>query len=187
MRVESTELTGVVCVTPVVRTDGRGSFHESWQLARYADSGLPSVWVQDNVSTSARGVLRGLHFQHPAGQGKLVSVLHGAVLDVAVDIRSGSPQFGRSVALELSAANARQLWIPPGFAHGFLSLVDGTVVSYKCTEYYRPEHERTLAWDDPVLAIQWPMATPSLSDKDSRGRRLAEFAADELPSFRALP
>jgi dTDP-4-dehydrorhamnose 3,5-epimerase len=183
MNVDSTELPEVLCITPVVRADARGVFHESWHLDRYADAGLPTRWVQDNVSRSARGVLRGLHFQHPMPQGKLVSTLRGSILDVAVDIRVGSPRFGCSVAVILSADNARQLWIPAGFAHAFVVLSDEAIVSYKCTDFYRPDCERTLLWSDPQLGIEWPVPTPILSAKDAAGRRLADFAAGELPQY----
>jgi dTDP-4-dehydrorhamnose 3,5-epimerase len=184
VKVEPTSLPEVLVISPVVRADARGRFHESWQLERYAEAGLPARWVQDNVSVSRRDVLRGLHFQHPSAQGKLVAVLRGEILDVAVDIRVGSPRFGRSVTVALSATDARQLWVPEGFAHGFLALTDDAVVSYKCTEYYRPEEERTVAWDDPALGIEWPSARPLLSAKDAAGRRLADFDRGELPAYR---
>lgn len=184
MKVEPTSLPEVLCITPVVRGDARGAFHESWQLERYADAGLPRTWVQDNVSCSAHGVLRGLHFQEPSGQGKLVAALRGEIVDVAVDIRVGSPRFGRWVAVPLSAASAVQLWIPAGFAHGFVALTDDVVVSYKCTDYYRPECERTIVWNDPTIGIDWPVAAPILSAKDAAGRRLTDFAPDELPEYR---
>ena len=183
MNVESTALPGVLIVTPVVRGDARGSFHESWQQARYAEAGLPTHWVQDNVSHSARGILRGLHFQHPDGQGKLLSVLNGEILDVAVDVRRGSPTFARNVSVVLSRDNHRQLFVPAGFAHGFLVLTDETIVHYKCTEYYRPELERVVAWNDPALEIQWPIAEPILSPKDAAAQRLHELSSDALPAF----
>ena len=184
MKVEPTALPGVLLVTPVVRGDGRGSFHESWQLERYAGSGMPDRWVQDNVSHSVRGVLRGLHFQHPDDQGKLVSVLAGEVLDVAVDVRRGSGHFGHAVRVSLSRANGRQLYVPAGFAHGFVVVSDMATVHYKCTEYYRPASERILLWNDPALALEWPITEPILSPKDAAGRRLHEFGPDELPVFR---
>lgn len=183
MKVEPTTLPEVLCITPIIRGDARGVFHESWQLERYAEAGLPRHWVQDNVSCSVRGVLRGLHFQQPSPQGKLVSALRGEILDVAVDIRVGSPRFGRWAAVALSAASARQLWIPPGFAHGFVALADDVVVSYKCTEYYRPECEQTIVWDDPTIGIDWPVAAPILSAKDAAGRRLGELEPDGLPKY----
>jgi dTDP-4-dehydrorhamnose 3,5-epimerase len=182
VNVEPTELPGVLLVSPVLRGDARGSFHESWHLARYADAGLPISWVQDNVSRSPRGVLRGLHFQHPAGQAKLISVLAGEILDVAVDIRRGSPAYGRPLSVRLSSRDGRQLFIPAGFAHGFLVLSDEAIVHYKCTEYYRPDADRAIAWNDPALAIEWPVASPTLSPRDAGARPLAEFDDDELPA-----
>lgn len=181
MNVEATVLPGVTIVSPVVRGDARGSFHESWHLARYVEAGLPDRWVQDNVSHSRRGVLRGLHFQHPEAQGKLVSALSGEILDVVVDIRRHSPTFARSVSVLLSSETRRQLYVPPGFAHGFLVLSDEATVHYKCTEYYRPEHEQVLAWNDPALQLAWPIDEPIVSAKDGAGRRLAEFPERALP------
>lgn len=183
MNIECLAIPEVLVLTPVVRADARGSFHESWQEARYAEAGLPSRWVQDNVSRSGRSVLRGLHFQHPRGQGKLLSVLAGEILDVAVDVRRGSPTFGCGVSLSLSSENHRQLYVPTGFAHGFLVVSESAVVHYKCTEYYRPESEHVLAWNDPALQLTWPVAEPIMSAKDARGRRLAEFDDAELPPF----
>jgi dTDP-4-dehydrorhamnose 3,5-epimerase len=183
VKVQPTSLPEVLSITPIVRADDRGAFHESWQLERYTDAGLPTVWVQDNVSVSRRGVLRGLHFQHPFSQGKLVSALHGEILDVAVDIRVGSPTFGKSVAERLTASSGRQLWVPEGFAHGFLVLSEEAVVHYKCTEYYRPDAEHTLAWNDPTFGIAWPAVTPILSAKDAAGRRLDSFPLHELPLY----
>jgi dTDP-4-dehydrorhamnose 3,5-epimerase len=181
MKVERTALPEVLLLSPVVRGDDRGSFHESWQQERYEEAGLPARWVQDNVSHSSRGVLRGLHFQHPHGQGKLVSALAGEILDVAVDIRRGSPTFGRSVSAILSRENHRQLFVPAGFAHGFLVLSDAATVHYKCTEYYRPDAEHVLAWNDPALGIEWPNPSPLLSPKDASAPRLADFPERALP------
>jgi dTDP-4-dehydrorhamnose 3,5-epimerase len=183
VKVEQTTLPGVVIITPVVHADLRGSFRESWQRERYADAGLPVEWVQDNVSVSHRGVLRGMHFQHPQPQGKLVTVLRGGILDVAADVRAGSPTFGRFVAAELTSDNGRQLWIPEGFAHGFIVLSNEALVHYKVTKPYHAGGDRTIAWDDPDLGIEWPVAEPILSAKDANARRLAEFAPDELPSY----
>ena len=185
MKVEPTALPEVLIISPVVRGDARGSFHESWQMARYAEAGLPTQWVQDNVSHSTRGVLRGLHFQHPRGQGKLLSVLAGEILDVAVDVRCGSPTFGRGVSVTLSAADHRQLYVPPGFAHGFLVLSADAIVHYKCTDYYRPEVEHVLAWNDPAFGLGWPIGEPLLSPKDAAAPRLAEFPVNALPGFAA--
>ena len=183
MKVERLALPEVMLVTPTVRGDARGAFHESWQLARYAEAGLPTRWVQDNVSRSAYGVLRGLHLQHPREQGKLVSVMLGEILDVAVDVRRGSPTFGRWVQAVLSATTAQQLFVPAGFAHGFVVTSAEAVVHYKCTEYYSPADERTIAWNDATLAIDWPVRSPILSARDAEGKRLAELAPNELPTF----
>lgn len=183
MKVESTRLPGVLLIAPTLWTDSRGSLHEVWQETRYQEAGLPVRWMQDNVSRSRRGVLRGLHFQHPRGQGKLVSVLAGEILDVAVDIRVGSPTFGHSVAEVLDAATARQLYVPAGFAHGFSVLSDEAVVHYKCTEYHAPEFERIVAWNDPSLRIDWRVHGPIVSTKDTAGRMLSDFSTNELPQY----
>jgi dTDP-4-dehydrorhamnose 3,5-epimerase len=183
VKIEPTALPGVMIIEPVVRGDARGSLHESWQLERYAAAGLPTRWVQDNVSQSRRGVLRGLHFQNPGGQGKLVSALAGEILDVAVDVRRGSPTYAHSVAVGLSSETRRQLYVPPGFAHGFLVLSDEATVHYKCTDFYRPDLEHGLAWNDPALAIDWPTDDPIVSPKDAAARRLADMPQDALPSW----
>lgn len=175
-------LPDLVVVTPDVHDDGRGFFLETWQVDRYADAGVDARFVQDNHSRSNRGVLRGLHFQHPHPQGKLVHVTRGAVFDVAVDVRRGSPSFGRWFGLELTERNHRQLWIPEGFAHGFVALTHTVDFVYKCTGLYHPESEHTLRWDDPEVGIEWPVETPELSEKDRNGRRL-----DELRDGGALP
>jgi dTDP-4-dehydrorhamnose 3,5-epimerase len=177
MRVLETGLEGVLIVEPRVFEDERGSFVENWHASRYAELGIEGPFVQDNVSVSKRGVIRGLHFQAPNPQGKLVAVLHGAVYDVAVDVRAGSRAFGRWVGVELSAANARQLWIPAGFAHGFQALQEGTVLSYKCTGYYSPADERSVHWQDPDIGITWPIAEPLLSPKDAAAPVLADLCA----------
>ena len=182
MKVVSTPLPGVTIIEPIVRGDARGSFHECWQLERYGAAGLPTRWLQDNVSHSRRGVLRGLHFQHPDAQGKLVSALAGEILDVAVDIRRGSPTFGHSTAVVLSSATRRQLYVPPGFAHGFLVLSDEATVHYKCTELYRADADRSLAWNDPTLGIAWPIDAPLLSAKDAAAPRLSDFPDHLLPT-----
>ena len=187
MNVESSALPGVLVFTPVVHTDARGSFREAWHRERYAAAGLPATWEQDNVSTSHRGVLRGLHYQHPRPQGKLVTVLRGEILDVAVDVRVGSPQFGQFFALALSSANARQLWIPEGFAHGFVVLSDEALVHYKVSQPYDPGGDRTIAWNDPDIGIDWRVSNPVLSAKDEQGRPLAELAPHELPRYQPSP
>lgn len=175
MTVQETELDGVLIIKPRVFRDERGHFLETWNRERYAGHGLPAEFAQDNVSRSRRGVLRGLHFQNPSAQGKLVSVLHGAVFDVAVDLRVDSPTFRRWIGVELSMENARQLWIPEGFAHGFQVLSDDAIFSYKCTRVYSPDHERALRWDDPEIAIEWPIASPLLSTKDATAPLLREL------------
>jgi dTDP-4-dehydrorhamnose 3,5-epimerase len=181
MDVRKTPLPGVLVVAPRIFTDARGSFHESWHRARYADSGAPAEFVQDNVSRSGRGTLRGLHYQHPHAQGKLVSVLLGEVFDVAVDIRRGSPTFGESFSILLSAANGLQLYIPPGFAHGFLVTSDEAIFHYKCTEQYHAAYDRGIRWNDPALGIDWPDMAPLLSEKDASAPLLADVPRELLP------
>ena len=179
MKALPTAIEGVLVLEPHVFGDERGFFYESFNDGRFRElTGLALPFVQDNHSRSARGVLRGLHYQEaPKAQGKLVRVIAGAVWDVAVDIRPGSPTYGRWVAEELSAGNRRQLWIPPGLAHGFLTLEDGTEFLYKTTDYWSPPHERCIAWDDADLAIAWPLTgPPTLSHKDQRGTPFAALA-----------
>lgn len=185
MNVVSTELPGVIVLEPKVFGDSRGTFMETWQRKRYADLGMPTDWVQDNVSRSARGVMRGLHYQLPQPQGKLVHVLDGEVLDVAVDIRVGSPSFGRAVVVALSAENRRQIYVPAGFAHGFLVTGDRATVAYKCTDYYRPEFERGVRWNDPRLGIEWPVTDAVLSSKDAALPLLADVPEELLPRYQA--
>ncbi len=168
MQIETTAIPGLLIITPDVYGDERGWFMEAFQEVRYQETlGLDVHFVQDNLSQSKRGVLRGLHYQAPPFvQGKLVSVVRGRVLDVAVDIRFGSPTFGQHVAVELSADNHRQFWIPPGFAHGFVALEDETLFAYKCTNAYSKEHDRGVRYDDPALGIAWGVAAPIVSAKD---------------------
>lgn len=180
MKVIETGIPDLVAFEPPVFRDHRGEFMEVWNGRRYD---LPE-FVQDNVSRSRRGVVRGLHFQHPNAQGKLVTAVHGEVFDVAVDIRRGSPTFGRWWGTILSAENGRQLWVPEGFAHGFAALADESIVTYKCSAYYSPDDERTLLWNDPELGIEWPVSDPVLSDKDRAGLRLDAFGDEGLPEFR---
>jgi dTDP-4-dehydrorhamnose 3,5-epimerase len=177
-----TELPGVSIFEPKVFRDRRGAFFESWNLQRYASHGVPSTFVQDNLSRSSYGVLRGLHLQHPNAQGKLVQVLVGSVWDVAVDLRRDSPYFGKWTAVTLSEENARQFWVPPGFHHGFCVTSEHAVFSYKCTDYYAPENEVSVAWNDPEIGIEWPIRDPVLSDKDKAAPTLAELAHERLPS-----
>ena len=182
MNVIETALPGVLILEPRVFRDDRGYFLETWNLARCAGLGLPDRFVQDNLSSSSRGVLRGLHYQNPNGQGKLVSVPRGEVFDVAVDLRTDSPSFGEWVGVKLSDANNRSLYIPPGFAHGFVVLSESATFSYKCTEYYAPACEASLIWDDPDLAIAWPNRSPILSSKDLAAPRLRDVPSDRLPT-----
>ena len=168
MEVIETGIDGVSLVEPKVFGDERGFFLESWNAGTFAAIGLDAVFVQDNHSRSSRGVLRGMHYQQPEPQGKLVRVTAGAVYDAVVDLRRSSPTFGKVFGTEISAANKRMLWVPPGVAHGFLTLEDGTDFLYKCTAPYRPQHEHALRWDDPALGIEWPLdgIDPLLSAKD---------------------
>lgn len=182
MKMESTDLPGVLRIEPRVFADARGLFFESWSARRYRKAGLPEKFVQDNISTSCRGTLRGLHLQHPYGQGKLVHVLLGEVFDVAVDVRVGSPHFGQWTGVTLNAQMPHQLYIPPGFAHGFCVTSDSALVSYKCTEYYRREMELTLAWNDAHVGVSWPIEEPVLSARDRAGLTLCEIR-DRLPPF----
>lgn len=166
----------VVLIEPRVFGDDRGFFMESWNKQLFSDHGIAADFVQDNHSLSARGILRGLHYQVQHTQGKLVRVTAGRAFDVAVDIRRSSPTFGQHVSAMLTAENKHMLWVPAGFAHGFLSLEDGTEFLYKCTDFYAPEHERSILWNDPELGIDWPLdgITPQLSDKDKAGSAFAE-------------
>ena len=187
MNVRPTALPDVLLVEPKVFGDARGYFFESYSARRYADAGIPgggATFVQDNVSYSQRGVLRGLHYQHPFGQGKLVGVLRGEVFDVAVDVRRGSPTFGRWVGECLSAENKRQLYIPPGFAHGFLVTSPDALFAYKCTDYYHPEAERSIRWDDARIAVRWPIDGPVLSAKDDVAVMLDAMPPELLPEYR---
>lgn len=176
MELIETSLSGVLIIQPRVFGDDRGFFLESWNAETFRAAGLDLEFVQDNHSRSAKGVLRGLHYQQPEPQGKLVRVTAGRAFDVAVDIRRSSPTFGQWTGVELSAANKRQFWIPPGFAHGFLSLEDGTDFLYKCTAFYRPAFDHSIRWDDPEIGIDWPLEgiTPLLSAKDLAAKPLAD-------------
>ena len=176
MKIKPTAIADVLVIEPTVFGDARGFFYESFnQQAFDKATGLALNFVQDNHSRSAKGVLRGLHYQVRQPQGKLVRVARGAVFDVAVDIRKSSPSFGKWVGVELSEDNHRQLWVPPGMAHGFLVLSKTADFLYKTTDYYAPEHERCIVWDDPAIAIDWPIETqPSLSAKDQAGLRLSD-------------
>jgi len=175
MKVTPTALPDVRLIEPRVFGDERGFFFESWNARAFAAAGLPATFVQDNHSRSARGVLRGLHYQVERPQGKLVRVIHGEIFDVAVDLRRESPSFGRWAGEVLSAENRRQLWIPEGFGHGFVVLSDSAEVLYKTTDYWYPEHERSVLWNDPAIGIVWPLTqAPVLAPKDALAKRLNE-------------
>ena len=181
MIVRPTELDGVLLIEPKVFGDARGYFLETWSGERYRENGVCGAFVQDNLSKSRGGTLRGLHLQHPFGQGKLVYVVVGEVFDVAVDVRRGSRTFGKSFSTYLSEDNKRQLFIPPGFAHGFCVTSEMAVFAYKCTQKYHPETELTIAHDDPDLGIKWPVESPTLSEKDRAGLLLSEVPDGRLP------
>lgn len=176
MNVIKTELPEVVLLEPRVFEDGRGLTYESYNRRRFRElTGVDTDFVQDNRSRSARNVLRGLHYQVVRPQGKLIGVLAGEIYDVAVDLRRSSPRFGKWVGFTLSAADRRMAWIPPGFGHGFLALADGTEVLYKMTEFWAPDHERVIVWNDAKLGIRWPVkGEPILSPRDAKGARLAD-------------
>lgn len=176
MKIIPTEIEGLLILEPKVFGDERGFFMESWNKRAFAELGLDISFDQDNHSRSARGVLRGLHYQSPNPQGKLVRVVNGRAWDVAVDLRAGSPTYGRWAGVELSAENKRLFWVPPGFAHGFVSLEDGTDFLYKCSGFYDPSTEHSLMWNDPEVGIEWPLEgiEPQLSAKDKLGKPLAE-------------
>ncbi|MDG4560283.1 MAG: dTDP-4-dehydrorhamnose 3,5-epimerase [Candidatus Competibacter sp.] len=184
MKVIATELPGMLLLEPQVFGDARGFFMETWQAARYRGAGMPERFVQDNHSRSRCGVLRGLHYQLTQPQGKLVWVTRGAVFDVGVDIRRGSPNFGRWYGCVLDDLNHRQLYIPPGFAHGFCVLSEEADFFYKCTDYYHPSSERGIAWDDPEIGIAWPLRDGiALSAKDQRNGPLAAQRPEDLPVY----
>jgi dTDP-4-dehydrorhamnose 3,5-epimerase len=183
MNVLPTRLPGVVVIEPRVFHDDRGYFFEIWNGARFGEAGLPSGSVQDNLSRSEPGVLRGLHLQSPTAQAKLLTVVSGEIWDVAVDVRRGSPNFGRWVGVTLSAQNHRQVFIPAGFAHGFVVTGEAAMVCYKCDAPYAPGDEMTILWNDPDLGIEWPLPSPRLSPKDRAGVRLRDVPLDRLPPF----
>jgi len=182
MNVIETAIPGVLIFEPKIFGDSRGFFTELYHANRYAESGIATTFVQDNLSRSARNVLRGLHIQNPNPQGKLVTVLKGAVVDVAVDVRVGSPTFGQHVKVELNDENRRQFWLPRGFAHGFLVQSESADFFYKCDDFYSPADELVVKWDDPALGIDWGIASPDVSQRDRAGRHLADLAA-VLPKF----
>jgi dTDP-4-dehydrorhamnose 3,5-epimerase len=183
MKLVPTSLPGTLIIEPRVFSDARGFFYESWNQAAWAAVGIDAAFVQGNVSRSSRGVLRGLHYQWPHPQGKLVSVLEGEVYDVAVDIRRGSPTFGQSTAAMLTATNHRHFWIPEGFAHGFCVVSDFATLAYQCTAAYDAKADAGIRWNDAALAIDWPVSEPLLSDKDRRAPLLEEILPERLPTF----
>jgi len=172
-------IPGLILIEPLVYEDSRGVFMELYRHELFRDAGIDAGFVQDNFARSTAGVLRGLHYQHPHGQGKLVFVPRGKIFDVAVDIRRGSPTFGQWYGCELSEENHRQFWIPEGFAHGYCVLSDSADVMYKCTDYYHPECEGTLLWNDPDIGIEWPVRKPLVSEKDVAGMRLKDVESLE--------
>ena len=181
MNVIQTDIPGVVIIEPKLFGDHRGFFLETFRAERYASHGIYGPFVQDNLSRSARGVVRGLHLQNPNPQGKLVMVLRGRVLDVAVDVRVGSPTFGHHVAIELDDENRRQLWVPRGFAHGYTVLSDSADFFYKCDELYRPDDEIVVRWNDPGIGISWGIDSPTLSARDVAAPLLANV--ERLPIY----
>lgn len=180
MNVIAVELQGLLIIEPKVFGDARGFFMETWNRNRYREAGLTADFVQDNLSFSHRGALRGLHFQNPVPQGKLVSVLQGEVFDVAVDLRRSSPTFGKWHGLTLSGENKRQFFVPAGFGHGFAVMSETALFHYKCTEIYAPGNELTIRWDDPDLGIKWPLQDPTLSEKDAKGLLLKNVPRERL-------
>lgn len=183
MKVTETALPGVLIIEPKVFPDARGFFVETYNKERYVASGIEVDFVQDNLSFSSRGVLRGLHYQKPNSQGKLVYVLQGEVWDVAVDIRHGSKQFGQWTAVTLSSDNKKQFYIPPGFAHGFCVVSETALFTYKCTDYYHPECDAGVRWNDPEIGIPWPVTEPILSEKDQKQPLLRDVSSGRLPQL----
>lgn len=184
MKIIETDLPGCLILEPRVFEDERGSFYEAFNRDTLSERGLAPAFVQANVSSSSLNVLRGLHYQWPEPQGKYMSVLEGEAWDVAVDVRRGSPTFGRWTAVHLSATNRRQFWVPEGFAHGFVALAERTLMTYLCTSTYDREADAAIRWNDADLAIDWPLAEPLLSEKDARAPFLSEVPVDRLPVYR---
>ena len=183
MKITNTQLPGVVIIEPDVFGDSRGFFMETYHKERYMATGIDTEFVQDNLSFSTKGTLRGLHFQYPHSQAKLVQVFRGEVFDVAIDIRKGSPTFGKWFGTTLSSDNKQQLFIPAGFAHGFCVLSETALFSYKCTEFYSPADERGILWSDPEIGIEWPINDPLLSDNDAQHPCLKDVNPERLPPF----
>jgi len=184
LKVLPTKLDGVYIIEPQVFSDARGFFMETYHQRRYAESGINRTFLQENLSRSVRGTLRGLHYQLKYGQAKLIQAVRGEVFDVVVDIRRGSPHFGQWIGVILSEENKRQLFVPDGFAHGFCVLSDSADIVYKCSDFYAPEDEGGILWSDPNLAIDWPIANPLLSEKDSRLPHLADVLPERLPLYK---
>jgi dTDP-4-dehydrorhamnose 3,5-epimerase len=184
LNVIETSLPGVLVIEPTVYADERGFFMETYHSARFQALGIHAAFMQDNHSRSVRGVLRGLHYQEPNPQGKLIRCIRGSLLDVAVDIRKGSPQFGKWTSAELSEDNKRMMWVPPGFAHGFCALSDVAEMAYKCTALYEAQNDRVILWSDPDIGITWPNGNPILSPKDAAAPRLKD--AEVLPLFEGM-
>ncbi len=177
MEFTATQIPDVIVIDPVVFEDSRGFFMETWQARKYSDAGIDAVFMQDSQSRSARGTIRGLHYQIEQAQGKLIRVIQGEAFDVLVDLRKSSATFGQWVGEVLSAGNRKMIWVPPGFAHGFLVLSESAEFEYRCTDYYAPEHQRTLQWDDPDIGIDWPLQDgqkPLMSEKDLAGVALKD-------------
>jgi dTDP-4-dehydrorhamnose 3,5-epimerase len=185
MQVKATELQGVIIIEPEIYRDSRGYFFESWNVEKYKDS-LPFNFVQDNISYSRKGVLRGMHFQNPRPQAKLVSVLYGEIFDVIVDLRLGSPTFKKWFGLYLSSQNHRQLFIPEGYAHGFIVTADEAIFHYKCSGYYSPIDELGIVWNDPELNINWPIENPIVSSKDKNASLLKEIPEERLFAYQTV-
>ena len=185
MNIRKTKLDGTLIIEPKYHRDLRGFFAETYHEQRYARAGINALFVQDNVSFSNRGVLRGLHYQKPNPQGKLVTVLQGEIFDVAVDIRVGSPTFGEWVGVPLSADNGWQFWVPTGFAHGFCVVSEKAMVIYKCTEFYYPQYEASILWNDSEIGVVWPTIKPEISQKDLNGIRLRDVPKNKLSHYSA--
>lgn len=183
MNVLPTDLDGVLILEPIIFGDHRGFFLETYQKQRYMEAGIDVAFVQDNMSFSMRHTLRGLHYQYPHGQAKLVQALQGKIFDVAVDIRYGSPTFGRWTGTVLTSENRRQLYIPEDYAHGFAVLSETALFMYKCSDYYAPEKEGGICWDDPELGIDWPVKSPTLSERDQGLSRLSDIDPNRLPTY----
>jgi len=184
MIIQPLALPEVRLLTLTAYRDARGEFMELYRASAYAEAGIEVDFMQDNLSVSKQYVLRGLHFQHPEGQAKLITVFHGRVFDVVVDVRRDSPRFGQWVSLLLDAAEPKQLFVPAGFAHGFVALSEDVLFHYKCSRPYAPAHEHTIRWDDPTLAIDWPVEAPVLSKKDAAAPTLRTFKASALPPYK---